>query len=84
MFAPRYLRHIIGNLQILGEESDGDHQGARELRRAAGAVRSPDAKLHQVGVYHDVFRRVDGAAQARRAPLRLRQPAGANALCLPV
>src|ERR1700754_1990580 len=24
MFAPRYLRHIIGNLQILSEESNGD------------------------------------------------------------
>ena len=36
----------------------------------------PDAKLHQVGVYHDVFRRVERPAQARRAPLRLRQPAG--------
>src|SRR4249919_4398796 len=23
MFAPRYLRHIIGNLQILGEDPDG-------------------------------------------------------------
>ena len=26
MFAPRYLRHIIGNLQILGEERNGEIQ----------------------------------------------------------
>src|SRR5439155_12574366 len=24
MFAPRYLRHIVGNLQVLGEEENGD------------------------------------------------------------
>src|SRR6201997_2995078 len=24
MFAPRYLRHIIGNLQVLGAEQNGD------------------------------------------------------------
>src|ERR1700720_1714700 len=24
MFAPRYLRHIVGNLQVLGEEPNGD------------------------------------------------------------
>src|SRR5262245_45847417 len=23
MFAPRYLRHVIGNLQVLGEDADG-------------------------------------------------------------
>ena len=39
MFAPRYLRHIVGNLQVLGEELKGN-PGARQLCRAAGAVRS--------------------------------------------
>src|SRR4030081_886218 len=24
MFAPRYLRHIVGNLQVLGDEPNGD------------------------------------------------------------
>jgi hypothetical protein len=32
----------------------------------------PDATLHQVGVYYDVFRHVGGRAQACRAPVRLR------------
>ena len=39
MFAPRYLRHIIGNLVVTGEEPDGDMPRAGQLRRAAGAVR---------------------------------------------
>ena len=33
MFAPRYLRHIIGNLQVLGETADG---GVRAHIRARG------------------------------------------------
>ena len=40
MFAPRYLRHIIGNLVVLGEERERRCSGAGELCRAAGVVRS--------------------------------------------
>jgi anthranilate 1,2-dioxygenase small subunit len=44
----------------------------------------PDATLHQVGVYYDVFRRVDGVlklAERRCVYDNLLVP---NALCLPV
>ena len=58
MFAPRYLRHIIGNLQILGEESNGDIRARANYVVVQVLFDRPDAKLHQVGVYYDKFRRV--------------------------
>ena len=33
MFAPRYLRHIVGNLQVLGEDDNGDIRAPRQLCR---------------------------------------------------
>ena len=35
MFAPRYLRHIIGNTQILGEDDNGDVRAQCELCRCS-------------------------------------------------
>src|SRR5438876_3308720 len=61
MFAPRYLRHIIGNLQILGEAPDGAIRARANYVLIQVLYDRPEAKLHQVGAYHDVFRRVDGA-----------------------
>ena len=79
MFAPRYLRHIIGNLAVLGEEQDGDRPTLGPTMSCCRCCYDrPDATLHQVGVYHDVFRRVDGVLKLARAALRLRQPAGAE------
>ena len=83
MFAPRYLRHIIGNLQILG--NDG---GAIRARANYVLVQvlydRPDAKLHQVGVYHDVFRRVDGMLKLAERRCVYDNLLVDNALCLPV
>jgi anthranilate 1,2-dioxygenase small subunit len=84
MFAPRYLRHIVGNLQILGEERGG------ELRARANYVvlqvlfDRPDAKLHQVGVYQDVFRRVGGQLKLAERRCVYDNLLVDNALCLPV
>ena len=75
MFAPRYLRHIVGNLQVLGEERAGEIRARANYVVLQVLLDRPDAKLHQVGAYHDVFRRVGAPAEARRTPLRLRQPA---------
>jgi anthranilate 1,2-dioxygenase small subunit len=61
MFAPRYLRHIIGNL-----------------------FDRPDAKLHQVGVYHDVFRRVGPGLKLAERRCVYDNLLVDNALCLPV
>jgi anthranilate 1,2-dioxygenase small subunit len=83
MFAPRYLRHIVGNLQILGE------QGGAIRARANYVVMQvlydrPEAKLHQVGVYYDVFRRVDGVLKLAERRCVYDNLLVDNALCLPV
>ncbi len=84
MFAPRYLRHIIGNLQVI--ETNGE-RGIRA--RANYAVMQvlydrPEAKLHQVGVYHDVFRWVNGGLKLAERRCIYDNLLVDNALCLPV
>ena len=84
MFAPRYLRHIIGNLDVLTEEQDGIIKARANYVVLQVLFDRPDATLHQVGVYHDVFRRENGAlklAERRCVYDNLLVP---NALCLPV
>jgi anthranilate 1,2-dioxygenase small subunit len=83
MFAPRYLRHVIGNLQILGADNG-------KIRARANYVviqvlyDRPEAKLHQVGVYHDVFRRTGGALKLAERRCIYDNLLVDNALCLPV
>jgi anthranilate 1,2-dioxygenase small subunit len=84
MFAPRYLRHIIGNQVVLSEERTGTIKCRANYVVLQVLFDRPDATLHQVGVYHDVFRRVDGAlklAERRCVYDNLLVP---NALCIPV
>jgi anthranilate 1,2-dioxygenase small subunit len=84
MFAPRYLRHIVGNLAITGERDDGSVTARANYVVLQVLYDRPDATLHQVGVYHDVFRRVDGVlklAERRCVYDNLLVP---NALCIPV
>ena len=84
MFAPRYLRHLIGNLLILGEEQDGKFRARSNYVLMQVLYDRPDAKLHQVGVYHDVFRRVDGALKLAERRCIYDSLLIDNALCLPV
>ena len=44
----------------------------------------PDAKLHQVGAYHDVFRRVGGQLKLAERRCVYDNLLVDNALCLPV
>lgn len=84
MFAPRYLRHVIGNLDVISEEYDGTIRARANYVVLQVLFDRPDATLHQVGVYHDVFRRDNGAlklAERRCVYDNLLVP---NALCLPV
>lgn len=84
MFAPRYLRHIIGNLEVQTEEHDGTIKARANYVVFQVLFDRPDATLHQVGVYHDVFRRENGVlklADRRCVYDNLLVP---NALCLPV
>lgn len=84
MFAPRYLRHIIGNLDVLTDERDGTIKARANYVVLQVLFDRPDATLHQVGVYYDVFRRENGVlklADRRCVYDNLLVP---NALCLPV
>ena len=84
MFAPRYLRHIVGNLQMLGQERNGDVRARANYVLIQVLYDRPEAKLHQVGVYHDVFRRVDGALKLAERRCIYDSLLVDNALCLPV
>lgn len=84
MFAPRYLRHLISNLQVLGEDGDGNIKARANYIVLQVLFDRPDATIHQVGTYHDVFRRAgDGLKLAQRRCVydNLLVP---NALCIPV
>src|SRR6266704_2187766 len=84
MFAPRYLRHIVGNLQVLGEDQNGDIRARANYVVVQVLLDRPDAKLHQVGVYHDIFRRVGGELKLAERRCVYDNLLVDNALCLPV
>ena len=84
MFAPRYLRHIIGNTQILGEDDHGDIRARANYVVVQVLFDRPEAKLHQVGVYHDKFRRVGGELKLAERRCVYDNLLVDNALCLPV
>ena len=83
MFAPRYLRHIISNTQVLGDDNG-------EIRARANYVviqvlfDRPEATLHQVGVYHDRFRRLGGELKLAERRCVYDNLLVDNALCIPV
>jgi anthranilate 1,2-dioxygenase small subunit len=84
MFAPRYLRHIIGNLQILGDDGRGGIRARANYMVMQVLYDRPEAKIHQVGVYHDVFRRVGGVLKLAERRCVYDNLLVDNALCLPV
>jgi anthranilate 1,2-dioxygenase small subunit len=84
MFAPRYLRHIIGNTQILGEEENGDIRARANYVVMQVLFDRPEAKLHQVGVYRDKFRRIGGQLKLAERRCVYDNLLVDNALCLPV
>jgi anthranilate 1,2-dioxygenase small subunit len=84
MFAPRYLRHIVGNLQILGEDGHGGIRARANYVVMQVLYDRPEAKIHQVGVYHDVFRRVGSALKLAERRCVYDNLLVDNALCLPV
>ena len=84
MFAPRYLRHLIGNLAVLGEDERGHMRATANYVLMQVLFDRPDAKLHQVGVYHDRFRRLDGALKLAERRCVYDNLLVDNALCLPV
>jgi anthranilate 1,2-dioxygenase small subunit len=75
MFAPRYLRHLIGNLQILGDEQDGSFRARSNYVLMQVLYDRP---------YHDVFRRVNGELKLAERRCIYDSLLIDNALCLPV
>jgi anthranilate 1,2-dioxygenase small subunit len=84
MFAPRYLRHIIGNLVVLGEDANGDIRAQANYVVLQVLFDRPDATLHQVGRYFDVFRRTDTGVGLRERRCVYDNLLVPNALCIPV
>jgi anthranilate 1,2-dioxygenase small subunit len=84
MFAPRYLRHIIGNLTVQGEDANGDIRAQANYVVVQVLFDRPDATLHQVGVYYDVFHRAAGGLKLRERRCVYDNLLVPNALCLPV
>jgi anthranilate 1,2-dioxygenase small subunit len=84
MFAPRYLRHIVGSPQVLGEEANGDIRARANYVVVQVLFDRPEAKLHQVGVYYDKFRRVGDAIKLAERRCVYDNLLVDNALCLPV
>jgi len=84
MFAPRYMRHLIANLTVEAEASDGTIAARANYVVLQVLFDRPDATLHQVGTYYDRFRRnANGLKLVERRCVydNLLVP---NALCLPV
>jgi anthranilate 1,2-dioxygenase small subunit len=84
MFAPRYLRHIIGNSQVLGDDGNGEIRARANYVVMQVLFDRPEAKLHQVGVYHDKFRRVGEELKLAERRCVYDNLLVDNALCIPV
>jgi anthranilate 1,2-dioxygenase small subunit len=82
-FAPRYLRHIISNLEV-GAEEDGVVPASANYLLMQVLFDKPDATIHQLGQYKDVFRRVDGVLKLAERRCIYDSLLIPNALCLPV
>jgi anthranilate 1,2-dioxygenase small subunit len=83
MFAPRYLRHMISNLDV-SEQDDGTIVARANYMVLQVLFDRPDATIHQVGRYEDVFRHVDGELKLVRRRCIYDSLLVPNALCLPV
>jgi anthranilate 1,2-dioxygenase small subunit len=84
MFAPRYLRHIIGNLVVLGEDANGEVRAQANYVVLQVLFDRPAATLHQIGVYCDVFHRTADGLKLRERRCVYDNLLVPNALCLPV
>jgi anthranilate 1,2-dioxygenase small subunit len=84
MFAPRYLRHFISNLQIVGQDRDGTISARANYMVMQVLFDRPDAKVHQIGAYVDKFRRVGGALKLAERRCIYDNLLVDNALTIPV
>lgn len=83
MFAPRYLRHMVGNV-VAEEEADGTIRAGANYVVFQVLFDRPDATIHQVGRYIDRFEREDGALKLKSRVCVYDSLLIDNALCIPV
>ena len=84
MFAPRYLRHLIANQQVLEQQGDGTIVARANYVVVQVLFDRPDAKLHQVGTYFDKFQRTPEGLKLSERRCVYDNLLVDNALCLPV
>src|SRR5262249_7862135 len=84
MFAPRYLRHIVGNRRARGGGRGGETRARPNYGVVQGFFARPDAGLPQVGVSHDRSRRVGDRLKLAERRCIYDNLLVDNALCLPV
>jgi anthranilate 1,2-dioxygenase small subunit len=84
MFAPRYTRHMVSNLQVSPPEEDGSIRARANYLVLQVLFDKPVATLHQVGRYDDIFRRENGILKLAQRRCVYDNLLVDNALCLPV
>jgi anthranilate 1,2-dioxygenase small subunit len=84
MFGPRYLRHMVSNLVVEPETPDGSILARANYLVFEVLTDRPEARLHQVGEYRDIFRRVDGALRLQERRCVYDNLLVPTALCIPV
>ena len=83
MFGPRYLRHLISNL-IVTPQPDGTIAARANYVVLETLMDRPEAHLHQVGEYRDIFQRIDGTLKLRERRCIYDNLLVPTALCIPV
>jgi len=84
MFGPRYLRHMVSNLVVEPERPDGSIQARANYVVFEVLTDRPEARLHQIGEYRDIFRRANGVLKLADRRCIYDNLLVATALCIPV
>lgn len=84
MFAPRYLRHMVGNVAVEPENVDGLVVARSNYVVFQVLFDRPDATIHQVGRYEDVFQRTPEGLRLKKRVCVYDSLLIDNALCIPI
>jgi len=84
MFGPRYLRHIVANLIVMPAGPDGMIHARANYVVFEVLMNRPEARLHQIGEYRDIFRRADGDLRLQERRCVYDNLLVPTALCIPV
>jgi len=84
MFGPRYLRHMVANLIVMPVGPDGTIHARANYVVFEVLTNRPEARLHQIGEYRDIFRRADGDLRLQERRCVYDNLLVPTALCIPV